>query len=142
MIIVDANILLYAYDRTSSRHKKAKDWIEQVFSGTVPVGLPWNVISAFLRIITNPRLPGERLTAEDAVNIVDSWLAQPNVSFLGPTDNHWPLFRKMLVEGQGRGDLVTDADLAALTIEHGGVLQSTDRDFARFPGLRWTNPLP
>ena len=141
MIVLDANILLYAYDSASAFHGKARAWLENVLSGSEPVGLPWQSALAFVRIATNPRLSGERLSPEEASQIVDSWLAQPNVRLLAPGDHHWPLVRRMIVDGQARGPLVTDAELAALTIEYGGVLHTTDRDFARFPGLRWTNPL-
>jgi len=139
--VLDANILLYAYDADSEKHAKARAWVEQVFSDGTPVGLPWQTVAAFLRVVTNTRLPGKRLTAAEAAEIVDQWLDQPNVRPLSPGDQHWTLFRQMLVEGQARGPLVTDAQLAALTIEYGGILQTTDRDFARFPGLRWHNPL-
>jgi toxin-antitoxin system PIN domain toxin len=141
VIVLDANILLYAYDSASSQHAKARAWVEEVLSGVVLVGLPWQTISAFLRITSNPRLPGERWTLQEAVQVVDGWLEQPNVRTLAPGDDHWVLFRQMIVDGQAGGVLVTDAHLAALTIELGGVLHTTDRDFARFPGLRWTNPL-
>lgn len=141
MNVLDANILLYAYDADSEKHAKARAWVEQVFSDGTPVGLPWQTVAAFLRVVTNTRLPGKRLTAAEAAEIVDQWLDQPNVRPLSPGDQHWTLFRQMLVEGQARGPLVTDAQLAALTIEYGGILQTTDRDFARFPGLRWHNPL-
>jgi len=141
VIILDANILLYAYDSASSHHAQARAWIERVFSGATPIGLPWQTTSAFLRIMTNPRLPGERFSLPEAVQTVDSWLEQPNVRLLAPGDDHWPLFRQMIVEGQAPGPLITDAQLAALTMEYGGVLHTTDRDFARFPGLRWKNPL-
>ena len=98
-------------------------------------------MAAFVRITTDPRLPGQHFPAEEAAQIVDSWLQQPVVRVLIPADDHWQLFRKMVVEGQAVGALVTDAQLAALTVEYGGVLYTTDRDFARFPGLRWKNPL-
>ena len=141
MIVLEANILLYAYDSASVHHVKARAWIEQMFSGTELVGLPWQTISAFLRIMTNPRLPGERFTLQEAAELVDRWLEQPNVRAMAPGDDHWGVFRQMIIEGQAPGSLVSDAHLAALTIEYGGVLHTTDRDFARFPGLRWTNPL-
>jgi toxin-antitoxin system PIN domain toxin len=141
LIIVDANILLYAYGSLSPHHAEARAWIEEVFSGTQPIGLPWQTIEAFLRIMTNPRLPGVRFSVEEAVEVVDDWIAQPNVRLIAPGDNHWPSLRHMLVDGQAPGPLVSDAQLAALTMEYGGVLYTTDRDFARFPGLRWKNPL-
>ena len=141
MIVVDANLLLYSYDSALPRHEPARAWLEKVFSGTEPVVLPWQSIGAFARIITNRRLPGERFSIQEVVEIVDRWLEQPNVHALGPGEQHWPLFRQMLVEGQVSGDLTSDAQLAALTMECGGVLHTTDRDFARFPGLRWKNPL-
>jgi len=141
MIVLDANLLLYAYDSTSGRHKKARKWLEEVLSEGESVGLPWQSASAFLRIVTNSRLPGVRLTLEQALAIVDQWIEQPNVRLLSPGDGSWHLFRQMILDGQARGPLITDAQLAALTIEYGGVLHTTDRDFARFPGLRWTDPL-
>jgi hypothetical protein len=141
VIVLDANILLYAYDKSSSQHLKARQWVEQVFSGREPVGLSWQIITAFLRITTNPRLPGERFGLDEAASIVDSWIELPNVRTLSPGDDHWPLLRRTVLEGQATGALISDAQLAALTIEFGGVLHTTDRDFARFPGLRWINPL-
>lgn len=141
MIVVDANILLYAYDEASPQHARAQRWVSQIFSGDEPVGLPWQTVWAFLRISTDPRLPGERKTPEQAGLVVQQWLDQPNVLALSPGDHHWEWLRRMMIEGQARGPLVTDAQLAAITIEHGGELYSSDRDFARFPGLRWKNPL-
>ncbi len=141
MIVLDVNLVIYAYDTASPHHKSAIKWLEKALSGGEPVGLPWKTASAFLRISTNANLPGDRFTAEEAAQIVDELLDQPNVRLLVPGEHHWGLFRQMITEGQARGPLVSDAELAALTIEHGGVLHTTDRDFARFPGLRWTNPL-
>ena len=141
MIVLDANLLLYAYDSDSQQHVKARAWVERVFSDGTPIGLPWQTVTAFLRIATNPRLSGKRFTPEEAVLIVDKWLEQPNVRLMSPGDQHWGILRKMLAEGQARGPLISDAHLAALTIEYGGTLCTTDRDFARFPDLRWNNPL-
>ena len=141
MIVLDANILLYAYDSDSDQHAKARAWVEQAFSGASPVGLPWQTVTAFVRIVTNPRLSGKRFTPADVIEIVDQWVNQPNLRLLGPGDNHWSFLRQMIMDGQARGPLVTDAQLAAITIEYGGVLHTTDRDFSRFPGLRWKNPL-
>jgi hypothetical protein len=141
VIVLDVNILLYAYDSISPHHAKARAWVERALSSEEPVGLPWQTAAAFLRIATNPRIPGERLTLKEAVRVIDQWFEQPNVLLLAPGDGHWSLFRQMAIEGQARGPLITGAQLAALTIEYGGILHTTDRDFARFPGLRWTNPL-
>jgi uncharacterized protein len=141
VIVVDANILIYSYDSGSSQHAKARAWVEETFSGLESVGLSWKTVSAFLRVMTNTRLPGPRLSLEQAVRLVDEWLEQPHVRVLSPSDEHWILLRRMIVEGQASGALISDAQLAALTMEYGGELHTTDRDFARFPGLRWTNPL-
>ena len=141
MIVLDANILLYAYDAACPEYERAHEWVEMVFSGEEPIGLPWQTVSAFLRVHTNSRLPGDRFSMEEAVQVIDQWLQLPQVQLLVTGQRHWNLFRRMLLEGQVRGPLTTDAELAALTIEYGGVLYTTDRDFARFPGLRWVNPL-
>lgn len=141
MIVLDANILLYAYDAASDQHTKARGWLEATLSGRDPVGLPWQSVRAFVRIVTNSKLSGKRFTPAEAVDVVDQWLGQPNVRLLGPGEHHWSSLRQMIIEGQARGPLITDAQLAALTIEHGGILHTTDRDFSRFPGLRWQNPI-
>ena len=141
MIVLDVNILLYAYDSDSPHHAAAKPWIERTLSSGDPVGLPWQTISAFLRISANARAMNRRLLLEEAVEAVDEWLQQPNVRVLEPTEDHWVVLRQMVTEGQTTGPLVTDAELAAITVEYGGVIYTTDRDFARFPGLRWKNPL-
>lgn len=141
MIVLDANLLLHAYDSTSSHHSKARRWVEAIFSGVEPIGLPWQTVSAFVRILTNTRLPGERYTVDEAAAIVDEWTTLPAVHLLAPGDRHWAFYRRMLVDGKASGPLTTDAELAALTMENGGTLYTTDRDFARFPGLKWVNPL-
>jgi uncharacterized protein len=141
MIVVDANLLIYSYDLDSAHHKKSLSWLEELLSGVEAVGLPWQSVSAFLRVITNRRLSGMRVTLEQAVQVVDEWLQQPNVQILVPADQHWSVLRQMILEGRASGPLVSDAEIAAITIEHGAVLHTTDRDFARFPGLRWKNPL-
>lgn len=141
MIVLDANLLLYAYDSTMPQHDAARLWLKNAFSADELIGLPWQTISAFLRIATDTRLPGKRFTMEEAVGIAQGWIEQPKVSLLVPGERHWSIFQWMLIEGQVRGPMTTDAALAALTIESGGVLYTNDRDFARFPGLRWVNPL-
>jgi len=140
VIVLDANLLLYSYDPGSPHHKAARGWIEQAFSGGELVGIPWQTVGTFLRIVTNSKL-GQRVILDRAVEVVDGWLEQPNVRLLTPGERYWIVLRQMITEGQARGPLVSDAQLAALAIEHGGVLHTTDRDFSRFPGLRWINPL-
>lgn len=141
MIVLDANVLLYAYDRTSSKHRAARRWVEDVLSSPAPVGLPWLAVYAFLRIVTNQNLPGQRYSMKEAIEVVESWLEQPNVRLLGPGDRHWDHFKDALLSGQVRGRTVTDAAFAALTTEHGGILHSCDRGFGRFPHLRWRDPV-
>lgn len=141
MIVVDANLLIYSYDGSSEHHHKSAAWLEHVLSGGEPVGLTWQTVCAFLRVVTNRRLPVRRVTSEEATNAVQEWLEQPMVKILVPGDQHWSIFRQMVVEGAASGALISDAEVAALTVEYGGVLYTADRDFARFPGLRWVNPL-
>jgi toxin-antitoxin system PIN domain toxin len=141
MIVLDAHLLIFAYNSGSAHHTKARAWLEKTLSEIEVVGLPWQAVSAFLRVMTNRRLPGEHFSVEEAAGMIDLWLAHPNVQVLAPGDNYWRLFRRMIVEGRASGPLVSDAEIAALTIEYGGVLYTADRDFARFPGLRWKNPL-
>jgi len=141
MILVDANILLYAYDANSSRHAAARKWLQEVLSSVEPVGFAWVVILAFLRLTTQPRILTRPLSLDEAIAIVHEWLNRPNVSIAEPTVRHWEVLSTLLPTGQAKGRLVTDAHLAALAIEHGAVLYTTDRDFTRFPGLKWSNPL-
>lgn len=141
MIVLDVNILLYAYDAFSPKHREASHCIEEVFSSPELVGIPWSTVAAFLRIVTNPRLFEKSRSVEEAIKAVETWLGRSNVRLLAPGDQHWTHLRRMLLDGQARGPLVSDAQLAAITIEYGGELYTTDRDFARFPGLRWKNPL-
>ena len=118
MIVVDANLLIYSYDIHSADHKKSVAWLEEVFSGAEPVGLPWPSISAFLRVVTNRRLPGVRVSLDQAVDAVDQWLQAPNVRILVPGDQHWSVLRQMIMEGRAAGPLISDAEMAALTIEY------------------------
>lgn len=141
MIVFDANLLIYAYDGSAVQHSRSRAWVENTFSSQQVVGLPWQAVLAFLRFMTNRRLPGARFSMQQATQIVEGWLEQPNVRVLSPGDRHWSLLRRMLLEGQASGGLVSDAAIATLAIEYGGVLHTADRDFARFPGLRWKNPL-
>lgn len=141
MIIPDANLLLYAYDSRSEVQPQASRWLQQILAGPETVGLSWITISAFLRISTNLSLGRGRISTARATQIVDEWLARRAIQLINPGGSHWPLLKEMLAAGRVQGPTVTDAQLAALTLEYGGVLHTADRDFARFPGLRWTNPL-
>ena len=141
MTLVDANVLLYAYDSSSPRHRAARTWWEERLSGSEPVGLAWATLVAFVRIGTHVRVFDRPMTTDEACGIVESWLERPNVSVVEPGARQWELFRRLVVDSQACGNLVTDAHLASLAIEHGLVLMSTDRDFARFSGLAWRDPL-
>jgi uncharacterized protein len=137
----DVNLLLYAFDATARRHDRARRWLEEQLSGTETVALTWVVLLAFVRVSTNPRVFEKPLPASDAFDIVDGWLAQPCTTIVDPTDRHLAFLQDLLEPLGTAGNLTTDAHLAALAIEHGAELCSSDADFARFPGLRWTDPL-
>ena len=140
MILVDANILLYAEDSLHPLNQQARTWWDKQLSGSETVCLCWLVLTAFIRIGTNPRVFEQPLSLEQAISRVQSWLDQPCTRIIGPTQRHWLVFKQMLVEGQASANLVTDAYLAALAIQHGCTLATTDCDFARFPRLKWRNP--
>jgi len=141
VILVDANVLLYAEDQQSPLHVMAREWWDAQLSGASPVCLCWTVLGAFIRIGTNPRVFEHPLSLDQALSRVQSWLDQPCTRIIHPTERHWIVFQKMLIEGQAIANLVTDAHLAALASEHGCELISTDTDFSRFPGIKWKNPL-
>ena len=141
MMLVDANLLLYACDSSASQHRAARRWLEDAFSGAEPVLLPWNSILAFLRIATNPAAWKNPLSVPEAVAIVDDWLSLPIVTVPTPGERHWIILRGLLPQAQCRGPLAMDAHLAALAIEHGATICTHDRDFARFPGLRLSDPV-
>ena len=141
MILVDANLLLYAYHPKAEQHEKSRTWLEAVLSGTDVVGFAWLTLWAFVRISTNPRVFENPLSASEAADAVSSWLDQPVSTILQPGGRHWDILRAVARDGQAVGPLFMDAVLAAIAMEHGATLCTTDRDFARFPGLKWTNPL-
>lgn len=141
MIIVDANLLLYAYDGTAPQQKAAASWLEQTLASGESIALPWVTIWAFLRISTNPRIWRHPITVTDAFAVVGDLLAQPTVVRLDPGPRHWELLQQLVMKYNAGGPRLTDAALAALAIENGAVLASADRDFARFAGLHWVNPL-
>jgi toxin-antitoxin system PIN domain toxin len=137
----DANVLLYAVDASAPRHRAAKRWLEERLSGTETFAFAWVVLLAFIRLSTNPRVFEQPLDLAHALDIVDGWLRQPCATVVHPTDRHPSLLRELLESLGTAGNLTTDAHLAALAIEHGAELCSSDSDFSRFPGLRWTDPL-
>ena len=141
MILVDANLLLYAYDPRAADHERSKRWLEASLSGQAFVRFAWLSLWAFLRISTNPRVFERPLTMTEAEAAVATWLAQPVADILEPGERHWDILRALTQHGHTSGPLVMDAALAAIAIEHGATLCTTDRDFARFDGLRWENPL-
>ena len=141
MIIIDANILIYATVPTSAHHDRAQSWLDEQLSGTAKVGIPWISLMAFLRLITNPRANALPISMGEAWGQVSDWLDSEVVWTPGPTDRHESAFGKLLQSTNITGNLVTDAHLAAIAIEHGLTLCSADGDFARFRGLRWHNPV-
>ncbi len=141
MITIDANLIIYAHHSSAPQHAQARKWLEQVLSGFEQVRLAWSTIHTFLRITTHPSIFPKAFSIGDAHSLVEEWLALPSVAILEPGHRYWAIYGNLLTSGQVRGNLVMDAHLAALAIEHGAVLCTTDRDFARFEGLRLMNPL-
>jgi len=141
VILCDSNLLLYAYNPTAREHTLAVNWLETILSGSELVGFCWPVLSAFLRIGTNPRAFIDPLTMSEAIQHVNEWLEQKNSTLIVPGPDHWLIFSNLLVEGKVRGPMTTDAEIAAYALEHGAVLHTADRGFSRFPGLKTLNPL-
>ena len=140
-MVLDVNLLIYAVNEDSPDHKRAKSWLEATISGTETVGLPWIVLLAFLRLTTRTGLFQKPLTVGAAFDVVDAWLQQPSVTVPEPTARHLQTMRDLISPLGIGGNLTSDAHLAALAIEHGAELCSTDNDFGRFNRLRWRNPL-
>jgi len=141
MILLDANMLLYAVNRDAPHHAAARTWLETALSGNQPVGLAWVVILAFLRISTNRRIFEHPLEIEQATQFIDEWLEQPVTSIVLPGQNHWRILQNLVHQTGTGGNLTTDAHIAALCLEHGASIASTDNDFKRFAGLKHINPL-
>src|ERR1035437_9465876 len=141
MILPDVNLVVYAHDETSKHHAAARLWWEGRLNGNQMIGLPWVVVLGFVRLLTNPRIYRNPYSPEDILTIVGAWLEQPHVRIVHPTEQHFNLLAKLIQHSGTAGNLTTDAHLAALAIERGLVLITTDADFARFPGLKWRNPL-
>lgn len=141
MTVLDANILLYAYNADAPEHAGAAAWLEAAMAGPETVALPWLVVWAFLRLSTNPRVWPNPKTAAEAFGIVKELLALPGVVLLGPGERHMETLEALVTRSKATGPLLTDAVLAAMAMENGATLASTDRDFSRFENLRWVNPL-
>jgi toxin-antitoxin system PIN domain toxin len=139
--IIDANLLLYAYNADAQQQRASALWLEKLFDSGETVALPWVSLWAFIRISTNPRIWSNPKTAEEAFAIIGTWLEQPGVVTLQPGPRHLEILGRLVREHGAIGPLAVDAVLAVLAIENGALLASTDQDFRRFPGLRWSNPL-
>ena len=141
MKLVDINLLIYAINHDTPHHQKAKKWLEKSLSEDEPLGFAWIVILGFLRIVTNGRIMPRPLLSDTAAGIIDEWLGQPPAVLVIPTEKHWSILEELILHLGTAANLTTDAHLAALAIEHGARLYSTDNDFSRFPNVRWTNPI-
>jgi toxin-antitoxin system PIN domain toxin len=141
VILVDANILLYAANREAPERDAARNWLDEQLNGTVRVGLPWPSLLAFVRVASNPVVFRSAGTPRDAWRQVDAWLGCAPAWIPLPGERHAEILRRLLDDPLMTSRLVQDAHLAALAIEHVLTLCSTDGDFSRFPGLRWMNPL-
>ena len=141
MILPDVNILVFAHNVDSPHHTVVRAWWADALSGSELVALPWVTLLGFIRIATNRAAFQQPLPVDEALERVESWLAQPNVRIVHPGSRHAELLTGFLQDLGTAGNLTTDAHLAALAVEHGATLYSTDADFLRFRGLRWRNPL-
>jgi hypothetical protein len=141
MKLPDLNLLLYAVDSEATVHEGARTWLEETLSGTEEVGFAWIVLLGFTRISTNPGIYEQPLTITEALDVVDGWLSQPVATVVEPTSRHTSILGELLGPLGAGGNLVSDAHLAALAIEHGAEVYSRDNDFARFNGVRWVDPL-
>jgi uncharacterized protein len=140
-VLLDANVLLYSVDHSSPHHGRCADWVRGAFTSQRRIALPWQTIGAFLRIATHPRVFSRPLNTADAWSMVQHWLAAPNSWVPAATERTALILGGLINDLDLRGNLVPDAQLAALAIEHGVAVISVDSDFARFDGLRWINPL-
>jgi len=141
VILVDVNLLVYSWDRRAARHEVSRRWLDERLNGDRRVGLPWESVTGFMRVVTNPRIYSEPAAVGAAWAQAREWLACENVWIPVPGHDHEAILGDLLPHLGGGANLIPDAHLAALAIGHGLKLCSTDGDFARFPGLRWENPL-
>ena len=141
MIVPDVNLLVYAYNREAPLHNEARNWWAGLVNGTERVGIPWAVANSFLRLLTIRGLLATPATPAQAVDFVHEWFSQSHIAPLNPGTQHLTLVGRLLDAAGVGGNLVMDAHIAALAIEHQAEVHSNDWDFARFPGLRWRTPL-
>ena len=141
MILVDANLLIYAVNLNAPHHERARRWLQDTLSGATAVGLPWTSLLAFVRITTRPGILANPMAVDEAIRFVDTWLDQPFVEPVLPGKGHWAILRRLLRDSGTAGNLTSDAHLAALAIERGATICSADYDFRRFPGVEHVNPL-
>jgi toxin-antitoxin system PIN domain toxin len=140
-VLLDANLLIYSTNRANPHYEVANRLVDEAMNGDRRVGIPWQTIGAFIRITTHPRVTARPLTSEQAWGLVQSWLEAPPTWIPPATEATARVYGDLASRLSITGNLVPDAMLAALAIEHGLELWSADTDFARFPGLRWRNPL-
>ncbi len=141
MKLVDANLLLYAVNEDAPCHAAARSWLEQALSGSETVAFTWVVLLAFLRLSTRPAIFPHPLEPDEAFEVLEAWLARPCATILNPTPRHFAILRGLLAPLGTAGNLTSDAHLAAIALEHGAEICSSDPDFGRFAGVRYTNPL-
>jgi toxin-antitoxin system PIN domain toxin len=141
VILVDANLLVYAANTAAPEHAKARAWLDERLNGTTRVGLPWSSLVAFVRLVSNPLVVRHPVSPAEAWRQTAEWLACEPSWIPVPGDGHREIFSTFLQLPGMTGRLVADAHLAALALEHGLTCCSTDGDFSRFPGLKWQNPL-
>jgi toxin-antitoxin system PIN domain toxin len=141
VILFDVNVLVYAHREDAPNHPEFLEWLEKTIADPAPFGLCDPVMSGFMRVVTHPRIFDPPSSIEEAVAFLEALRGQPNAVLVGPGERHWDILVDLCRRASVRGNLVPDAYLAALAIESGNEWISTDRDFARFPGLRWRHPL-
>jgi uncharacterized protein len=141
LILFDVNVLVLAHRRDQDEHDVVRSWLEREVNSERPFALADVVSAGFIRLVTNPRIYARPSSLETAAAFVDGLVDQPTCLITSAGTRHWPIFRNLLRDADARGNLVPDAHLAAIAIEHGATIATRDRGFARFPGVRWIDPL-
>lgn len=140
-MLIDANVLVYAYRKDAERHGEYLDWLEEALSSEPAFGVVGMVLSSFIRIVTHPGIFAKPTSTQDAFAFAEFIRNSPNAVRASPQENHWEIFHRLSRQAGAKGNLIPDAFLAALAIESGGTWYTADRDFARFQGLKWRHPL-